>query len=53
MAKLINVSNEIDFVKKLYQFGDQIIVNFVLIKLKNQVNLFYFFNLVKKIITKN
>jgi hypothetical protein len=44
VTNLINVSNEIDLVKKFYQFGDKIIVNFVLIKLKNQVNLFYYFD---------
>jgi hypothetical protein len=37
ITKVFNISNEIDLVKKFYQFGDQIIVNFVLIKLKNQV----------------
>jgi hypothetical protein len=44
VTNIINISNEIDLVKKFQQFGDQIIVNFVLIKLKNQVNLFYYFN---------
>jgi hypothetical protein len=44
ITNLINISNEIDLVKKFYQFGDQILVNFVLIKLKNQVNLFYYFD---------
>ncbi len=34
---LFNISNEIDLVKKFYQFNDQTIVNFFLIKLKNQV----------------
>ena len=44
ISNLINISNEIDLVKKFYQFGDQIIVNFVLIKLKNQVKKFNNFN---------
>jgi hypothetical protein len=44
ITNLINISNGIDLVKKFYQFGDQILVNFFLIKLKNQVNLFYYFD---------
>jgi hypothetical protein len=37
ITNLFNMSNDTDLVKKFYQFEDQIIVNFVLIKLKNQV----------------
>ena len=44
VTNLFNITNEIDLVKKFLQFGDQIIVSFVLIKLKNQVNLFDYFN---------
>jgi hypothetical protein len=44
ITNLVNISNEIDLVKKFYQFGDQILVNFVLIKLKNQVKKFNNFN---------
>ncbi len=36
-TNLFNISDEIDLVKKFYQFEDQTIVNSVLIKLKNQV----------------